>query len=113
MPFINIKTNKKVTAEQAHCIKSHLDLAIAAIPGKTADWLMVEVEENCNLFFRNSNDPAAMVEVSLYGKASENALSVFTSNITGILLDVLSISTDRTYVSYALTEHWGWNGSNF
>lgn len=54
-----------------------------------------------------------MVEVSLYGKASENALSVFTSNITGILLDVLSISTDRTYVSYALTEHWGWNGSNF
>lgn len=50
MPFIHIKTNKKVTAEQAHCIKSHLDLAIAAIPGKTADWLMVEVEENCNLF---------------------------------------------------------------
>jgi phenylpyruvate tautomerase PptA (4-oxalocrotonate tautomerase family) len=54
-----------------------------------------------------------MVEVSIYGKASDNALSVLTSNITGIMLDVLGISTDRVYVSYMTTDNWGWNGSNF
>lgn len=112
MPFIHIKTNKK------------LPLSRLIASNHTLILQLLQFQENSRLangrsgrklqsFFRNSNDPAAMVEVSLYGKASENALSVFTSNITGILLDVLSISTDRTYVSYALTEHWGWNGSNF
>ena len=32
---------------------------------------------------------------------------------TGIMLDVLGISTDRIYVSYMTTDNWGWNGSNF
>lgn len=113
MPFINIKTNTEVSEEQAKKIKSHLGLAITAIPGKSEGWLMVGIEDNYKLFFKGTEEPAAMVEVSLYGNASSNALGVLTSNITGILLDILGISTDRIYVSYMSTENWGWNGSNF
>ena len=113
MPFINIKTNENVTEEKAKAIKSKLGLAITAIPGKSEGWLMVGIEDDYKLFFRGSEEPDAMVEVSIYGKASDNALSVLTSNITGIMLDVLGISTDRIYVSYMTTDKWGWNGSNF
>lgn len=113
MPFINIKTNTEVSAEKAKKIKTHLGLAITAIPGKSEGWLMVGIEDNYQLFFKGTDKPAAMVEVSLYGNASSNALGVLTSNITGILLDILGISTDRIYVSYMSTENWGWNGSNF
>ena len=113
MPFINIKTNAEVSAEKADSIKSALGLAITAIPGKSEGWLMVGIEDNYKLYFKGTQEPAAMVEVSIYGKASANALGVLTSNITGILLDNLGISTDRVYVSYMSTEDWGWNGSNF
>lgn len=113
MPFINIKTNAEVSAEKAEIIKSNLGLAITVIPGKSEGWLMVGIEDKYKLFFKGTEEPAAMVEVSLYGKASSNSLGVLTSNITGILLDTLGISTDRIYVSYMSTEDWGWNCSNF
>lgn len=113
MPFINIKTNAEVSAEKAETIKSALGLAITAIPGKSEGWLMVGIEDNYRLYFNGTDKPAAMVEVSLYGNASSNSLGVLTSNITGIMLKTLGISTDRVYVSYMSTENWGWNGSNF
>ena len=72
MPFIKLKTNCAVPAATADTIQKHLGLAITAIPGKTADWLMVEVEDNRQLFFRGTNEPAAIAEVSLYGNASAN-----------------------------------------
>lgn len=113
MPFIHVQTNAAISDTQAKEIKSHLGLAITAVPGKTEDWLMVEVEGNKQLFFRGTNAPAAMVTVQLYGNTSSNALHTLTSHITGILLDILKIPTDRIYVSYMCTENWGWNGSNF
>ena len=113
MPFINVKTNVAISADQAADIKSALGQAITAIPGKSEGWLMVGVEPDYMLWFKGTNEPAAMVEVSIYGGASHNAKTTLTSHITGILTDQLGISSDRIYVSYFETESWGWNGSNF
>jgi phenylpyruvate tautomerase PptA (4-oxalocrotonate tautomerase family) len=113
MPFINVKTNVSISSDQAADIKSALGQAITAIPGKSEGWLMVGVEPDYMLWFTGTNEPAAMVEVSLYGGASHNAKTTLTSHITGILTDQLGISSDRIYVSYFETESWGWNGSNF
>lgn len=113
MPFINVKTNAAVSQQNAEAIKSKLGLAITAIPGKSEGWLMVGIQDEYKLYFRGTDEPAAMVEVSIYGKASSNAMGTLTSNITGILGDVLGISSDRVYISYTCTPDWGWNGSNF
>ena len=75
MPFIHVQTNTAITDEQAKNIKTHLGLAITAVPGKTENWLMVETEGDKQLFFQGTDAPAAMVEVQLYGKASSNALN--------------------------------------
>ena len=113
MPFINVKTNAKISAEQADQIKYQLGTAITAIPGKSEGWLMVGISDEQTLYFRGTADPAAMVSVSLYGSASGNAMNTLTSHICGILNDIAGIPTDRIYVSYMCTDHWGWNGSNF
>ena len=113
MPFINVKTNQKITAAQAETIKSQLGQAITAIPGKSEGWLMVCVEGEKMLYFKGSDAPAAMVQVSIFGSASSNALNTLTAHITGLLTDTLGIPSDRIYVSYASTGDWGWNGSNF
>ena len=113
MPFINVKTNVSVSQDAAADIKQKLGLAITAIPGKSEDWLMVGIEPDYLLWFKGTNEPAAMVEVSLYGGASHNAKTTLTSHITGILTDNIGIPSDRVYVKYTSTNDWGWNGSNF
>ncbi len=113
MPFINVKTNTHATQAQQTALKTKLGQAITAIPGKSEDWLMVGIESDHALWFKGGEEPAAMVEVSIFGNASHNALSTLTSHITGILGDTLGISSDRIYVKYSETENWGWNGSNF
>lgn len=113
MPFINVKTNVKISPDVFDIIKSELGLAITAIPGKTESWLMVGIEDEYRLYFKGESLPCAIVECSIFGNASHNALSTLTSNITGILTDKLGISSDRIYIKYSCTENWGWNGSNF
>lgn len=113
MPFINVKTNVKIAEETMEAVKRDLGLAITAIPGKSENWLMVGIEDGYRLYFKGTSEPAAMVEVSVYGNASSNALSTLTSHITGIMTDKLKISSDRVYVKYEMTENWGWNGGNF
>ena len=113
MPFIKITSNVSISAEQVDQIKFRCGTAITAIPGKSEGWLMVGIEGDSMLYFRGTDEPAAIAEVSLYGSASSQALNTLTSHITGILTEILGISSDRIYVSYQCTDHWGWNGANF
>ena len=75
MPFINVKTNSNVTKEKAENIKSALGTAITAIPGKSEGWLMVGIEGDYTLYFKGSDELAAMVEVQIYGNPSDSAMS--------------------------------------
>ena len=113
MPFIDVKTNVSVSEEQKISIKSAMGRAITAIPGKSEGWLMVGIQPEYDLWFKGEDAPAAMVEVSIFGSASSNALVTLTSHITGIRTDNIGIPSDRVYVKYTSTNQWGWNGSNF
>lgn len=113
MPFINVKTNAAVSADKETAIKSELGQAITAIPGKSEAWLMVGIEPEYTLYFKGTNDPAAMVEVSVYGQANPSAFNSLTAKICAVLNKQLSIDASRIYVKYSATTDWGWNGSNF
>ncbi len=113
MPFINVKTNVSVSKDKETAVKAALGKTISDIPGKSEGWLMVGFEPGSPLYFKGSDEPAAMVQVSVYGNPSAAAMNTLTAHITEIMQGDLGISSDRVYVSYALTENWGWNGSNF
>lgn len=113
MPFINVKTNSEVSKDKEISIKSALGQAITAVPGKSESWLMVEIEPERKLYFKGTDAPAAMVEVSVFGSANSSAFSELTSRICTILNSELGIESSRIYVKYEATSEWGWNGSNF
>ena len=113
MPFIDIKTNVAVAAEKEENIKTAMGQAITSIPGKSESWLMVGIEPEFKLYFKGTKDPAAMVQVSIYGSADSSAKNKLTGKISEILGDELGISPSRIYESYAETPDWGWNGANF
>lgn len=112
MPFINVKTNKVLTNEAMEKIKSELGKAISLIPGKSESWLMVEIEQGKNMWFKGSDDACAMADVSIYGNADRKYLESLTEKISEIISDE-GISQNRIYVKYSLVPNWGYNGSNF
>ena len=77
MPFMQLKTNVAVTEQQETLLKTSFGSAITAIPGKSETWLMVGIEPQYTLYFQGSDAPAAMVEVSIFGSASDAAYADF------------------------------------
>lgn len=113
MPFINIKTNTTISKETEVNLKSAFGQAITNIPGKTEQWLMVGIEPDAKLYFQGSDAPAAMVEVSIFGQATDDAYDALTKELCNVITAHLAIPADRTYVKYSEIDHWGWNHQNF
>ncbi len=106
MPFIQSKVSVGMTREQKESLKTKLGQAITIFPGKSERWLMVGLEDNCDLYFQGSNaEPAAFIEVKVFGGFTDAALC----RIYG---EELGISASRIYIKYEEVERWGWNGSN-
>ncbi|MBQ3888097.1 MAG: hypothetical protein II735_09005 [Clostridia bacterium] len=112
MPFINTKVNVSISQEQEQTLKTQFGKAIALI-GKSESWLMLNFEDNGKLWFKGSDSPAAIAEVSLYGRASAASYDALTARLTEILSTVLGITPGRIYVKYSEIEYWGMAGSNF
>ncbi|MDO5292079.1 MAG: phenylpyruvate tautomerase MIF-related protein [bacterium] len=113
MPFINMKTNVAVSEQTKEAIKTDFGHAITAIPGKSEDWLMVGLEPDSSLWFKGTKDPAAMVEVSIFGNATPADYEKLTKAICKVVETHLNVSPSRTYVKYSEISEWGWNNKNF
>lgn len=113
MPFINSKFNFHLENQEKEALKTFFGTAINTIPGKTESWLMVNIDDNQDLYFQGKKLNAAYVEIKMYGNAPKNKLNELTSKITTYLSNNLDILPSRIYVSYFQTSDWGWSGNNF
>ncbi|MCI8684562.1 MAG: hypothetical protein HFH50_16640 [Lachnospiraceae bacterium] len=114
MPFINSRVSVSMSQGQKESLKEKLGQAISLIPGKTEDWLMIEFADNCELYFQGTGDqPAAFLEVKVFGGFSDEAANKMTAAICGLYEEELQIKKDRIYVKYEEVSKWGWNGKNF
>lgn len=114
MPFIHTRVNRPIDQETEKNLSRQLGKAIALLPGKSEDWLMLQFEDNCHLYFKGDcKKPLAFVNVKLFGASSEVAYERLTAEICRILENALAIDPAQVYVQYDEINHWGWNGSNF
>ena len=114
MPFIDIKLNFRLSEEKEQALKKRLGEAIGIFPGKSEYWLMLNFTDNCHMWFRGyRNFPIAMVEIKLFGAASDEACNEMTRTVSRIFAEELELAADRIYVKYEFCDHWGWNGENF
>ncbi|HOD03118.1 MAG: Macrophage migration inhibitory factor (MIF) [Firmicutes bacterium ADurb.Bin300] len=113
MPYIEVRTNIKVSQEKEINVKEKLGQAVTLI-GKSESWLMVEITDLCRLWFKGKSDsPTAFVEVKLLGKASPSSYGKLTGEICDILSQELAVNPSSIYVKYEEIEHWGYNGGMF
>lgn len=112
MPLITAKASTEISKEKELSLKAQFGSAIELI-GKSESWLMVDFKENCHLYFKGDDAPCAMVEVELFGKATDSGYDALTERLTEIVEAVLGIPKDRIYVKYSEIGHWGYSGFNF
>ena len=115
MPCIQVNTNVKTSRQAAEEIKEALGQAISCLPGKSEDWLMVSIEDGCQMFFGGKGSrPIAMVEVKILGNAvDQEGAKRMTGEMTRVLGGTLGVSPDNMYIKYEASPDWGWNGTNF
>ncbi len=114
MPFIDTKLNFRLSKEKETVLKAKLGEAIAAFPGKSEYWLMLNFSDECRLWFRGYDQyPTAMVKVELLGSPDRSHCEEMTKIICRIFKEELNVAPDHVYVQYTFTDQWGWNGENF
>ena len=113
MPYITTTTNTKITDDKREIIKSEYGKAISLL-GKTEGWLMLNFEDEKDMFFKGENDkPMAFVDVSVFGKSSDEQCNEMTKEICRILGTNLGIAPDKIYVKFSGYSQWGWNNMTF
>lgn len=114
MPYIGLKTNKKLTEKNKVALKEAFGEAIALLPGKTEAWLMLSFEDEVTMAFHGDMaSPMAYMTVALVGKAPRAAYDALTARLCEILQEVADIRPDMVYIKYEEVDHWGYNGANF
>ena len=116
MPYIELNYNKTITSSEEKKIKEELGKAISILPGKSEEWLMVEIKDNMKLYFKGDKEKEnMMIKVLVYGDTlSESILNKFTAKVSEILINILpGLNKDHIYISYFFTKNWGFNGENF
>ncbi len=114
MPFIHTRVNQPLDSDTEKRLSVGIGRAITLLPGKTEDWLMLQFEDNCHLYFKGDSRKAlAIIQVGVLGHCGDAAYGQLTAALTQLLKDEMNVQPDGVYVQYLETEHWGWNGSNF
>lgn len=114
MPFIDTKLNIRLTEEKEAALKAKLGEAISIFAGKSEYWLMLNFTDNCRMWFRGYQSfPIAMVEIKIFGNASDETCAKMTKTVCELFEHELGIAPDHVYVKYEFCDRWGWNKENF
>lgn len=115
MPCVEIKLSSSLQKEQKEAVKKELGKAICCLPGKSEDWLMVTLQDDCAIWFRGETGrPMAMVEVKIFGsKVDKEGSQAMTAQVCRLLQEHAGVSPEDVYIRYTASENWGWNGQNF
>ena len=112
MPYIDVRTSVSIDEKAEKILKEEFGKAIEIIPGKSENWLMVNLEGGKSMYFRGT-EGAAMIDVHVFGKAKAADYGKLTEKLTAIVCKTLGIGKDRIYVKYSEYQYWGYNGLNF
>lgn len=107
MPFIDVRTDKTISAEQEITLKAELGSAISLIPGKSEDSLMMRFTDGCRMWFGGKQGNAAMVNVMLYGAADSESYKRFSDRVIPVIEKTLGVG--RVYLKFEEVPNWYWN----
>lgn len=114
MPYINSRLTVKLSEQQEENLKSKMGEIIAAIPGKSEEWLMVSFDDNKTIYFRGKKmEKAAFIEVKIFGTTEKQYKNKVTDLVCSLYEKELNIPKNCIYITFSEVTDWGFNGEMF
>ncbi|MCD8029173.1 MAG: hypothetical protein LUF02_11090 [Erysipelotrichaceae bacterium] len=110
MPYMNITTTKTLTLYQEKKLKAAADKLITILPGKTAENLMVHIEDNQVIYFRDNEFDCMKVNVQVFHSIDYKYKKEFVQQLMKQFEHITGIPVNQQYVTIEELEHWGKNG---
>ena len=111
MPFIEVKTAKKLKSDVKNALREAIGASISLIPGKAEEKLMMSIMDAQPLYFRGEErDNCAFVEVRLKDKAELADKQKLTVAIYDALEQKAGIAKDDVYLCFMEFDNWGSRG---
>ena len=87
---------------------------VAAILDKSKNYVMVSLEDQCDLMFAGTDEPAAYLELKSINLPEADTAQL-SSSLCGFIHERLEIDPSRIYIEFSNAERhmWGWNGRVF
>lgn len=114
MPYLEIQTNQKISADRAQDLIGKASQLIANKLGKSEKYVMVALAPPATMLFAGSHAPTAYLELKSIGLPSSQT-GQLSQALCALMENELAISKDRVYIEFADAARamWGWNGSTF
>lgn len=110
MPLIKSYIPLSLSDQQKDNIKSQLGKLIATIPGKTENWLMVQISDSVDLYFKGTKGNCAYFDVRIFGTTTKETKDSLVNEITNYISQELNLPSNNIYVTIMEIDDWGWNG---
>ena len=110
MPYVSIKTVKKLDDAQKDKIKAELGRLMPIIPTKTEAGLMVDFSGDHTFYKAGNRVDGAFVELRLYRKSELEPKKKYTAELLKFLCEELGLKKECVYMNIMEFENCGSNG---
>jgi len=113
MPVLSIDTNIKIEKGLGQTLRE-LSQLCSNLLGKPEQYVMVQLNDEQNLIFAGSNEPAANCSLTSLDLTDEHTKD-YSEAICSYLEDRLEIPANRIYIEFKSPQRslFGWNKSTF
>ena len=114
MPFLELKTNKQLSADKKQHVMKDLTALLAKDLKKPERVIMIQCRDDQDLMFGASADPLAFIELRSIGLPEDQTVRL-SQSLSSFVKNNLDIPADRLFINFRSFERhmWGYNGSTF
>lgn len=111
MPYIHIKTSKKLSDGQKDALSAGLGQKISLLPGKSEAYLMVDISDGHTMYLSGKKGDLAFAGIEIFGSAKPADQKRLTEAVFNALQEHAGLGAGQVYVTFTEREHWGMHGS--
>ncbi len=100
MPFIVSRVNKKIDDSDKEKLRAGYIEKIERILGKPRSYIMLDIQDNCTLFPKGENQPAAYIEANIYGNRNNTGYAQLSQEVTDMFNEILNIPSENIFINF-------------
>lgn len=110
MPYIQVNTSKKLSADERDQLAAALGERISIIPGKEEKGLMVDIVDGRHMYYAGKKGEVAFVEIRCFGTTGSEGQKAYAQSVFEVLESQLGLQKHQVYYNHVDLLRWGSGG---